>query len=116
MPESTLENDAISQLAENHQAGQAIGGVELPPVWAFNPWWLAALLPLAAGGIALSKNGGSKKESIVQNPPDAQDDGASTQENTPVAIDVLGNDSDKDGDLDPTSVTVVTPPSQGKVV
>ncbi|WP_337252713.1 Ig-like domain-containing protein, partial [Moellerella wisconsensis] len=48
--------------------------------------------------------------------PDAQDDGASTQENTPVAIDVLGNDSDKDGDLDPTSVTVVTPPSQGKVV
>ncbi|UNH31781.1 Ig-like domain-containing protein [Moellerella wisconsensis] len=116
VPESTLENDAISQLAENHQAGQAIGGVELPPVWAFNPWWLAALLPLAAGGIALSKNGGSKKESIVQNPPDAQDDGASTQENTPVTIDILNNDSDKDGDLDPTSVTVVTPPSQGKVV
>ncbi|MEI9699480.1 Ig-like domain-containing protein, partial [Moellerella wisconsensis] len=33
-----------------------------------------------------------------------------------VAIDILNNDSDKDGDLDPTSVTVVTPPSQGKVV
>ncbi|MEI9699419.1 Ig-like domain-containing protein, partial [Moellerella wisconsensis] len=47
--------------------------------------------------------------------PNAQDDGASTQENTPVAIDILNNDSDKDGDLDPTSVTIVKSPAQGTV-
>ncbi len=33
----------------------------------------------------------------------------------PVVIDVLGNDTDLDGDLDPTSVSIVAGPSHGTV-
>jgi uncharacterized protein YjiK len=42
------------------------------------------------------------------NPPLATDDSAGTSEDTPVTIDVAANDSDPDGNLDPTSVTVTS--------
>jgi hypothetical protein len=47
------------------------------------------------------------------NAPVARDDEARTDEDTPVSIDVLANDSDPDDDLDPTSVRVVVAPSFG---
>ncbi|MDD9338852.1 MAG: hypothetical protein PV362_04175 [Providencia heimbachae] len=56
VPESAEKIDAISQLADGQAAGQAIGGDALVPVWAFNPWWLAALIPIA--GIVASTTGG----------------------------------------------------------
>ncbi len=128
VPESASKEDAISQLAENHQAGQALGGNELPPVWAFNPWWLAALIPLAVGGIAIGNSGGGGSnnpnkpskpvpgvEPIETHPPEAADDQATTKENTPVVIDLLANDSDKDGDLLISSVEVKSEPTQGSV-
>ena len=47
-------------------------------------------------------------------PPDAADDSATTDEDTPVTIDVLANDSDPDGD--PLTITSVTEPSLGTAV
>lgn len=40
---------------------------------------------------------------ITNDPPVVNDDSATTPEDTPVTIDVLANDSDPDGDLDPAS-------------
>ena len=51
--------------------------------------------------------------SPVNDAPVANDDTATTDEDTPVVIDVLSNDTDADGNLDETSVTVVTPPTNG---
>jgi large repetitive protein len=52
----------------------------------------------------------------VASPPNAVDDTATTAEDTPVDIAVLANDTDVDGDLDPTSVTITSGPSNGSVV
>ncbi|MDZ7267823.1 MAG: tandem-95 repeat protein [candidate division KSB1 bacterium] len=46
-------------------------------------------------------------------PPLANDDAATTPEDQAVAIEVLGNDSDADGSLNPASVTVATTPGHG---
>lgn len=52
---------------------------------------------------------------IQQNqPPDARDDTASTEKNTPKVINVLANDSDPDGN--PLTVTGATDPPNGSVV
>jgi hypothetical protein len=48
-------------------------------------------------------------------PPKAQDDSATTDEDTPVSIDVLANDSDADGGPDPGSVKIVVSPVIGSV-
>jgi len=49
----------------------------------------------------------------VNAPPVAVNDTATTNKNTVVVIGVLSNDSDPDGTLDPTSVTIVSGPSHG---
>jgi len=46
-------------------------------------------------------------------PPIAKDDAATTQQNTPVTVAVLANDTDPDGTLDPGTVSVTTPPAHG---
>ena len=46
--------------------------------------------------------------------PVARDDVASTSEDTAVVVNVLGNDTDVDGVIDPTSVTA-SPPANGTV-
>jgi hypothetical protein len=43
----------------------------------------------------------------------AVDDTADTHPNEKINIGVLSNDSDPDGDLDPSSLTLVSSPSQG---
>ncbi len=49
--------------------------------------------------------------------PHANDDQFTVDENTPTLIDVLANDIDPDSALiDPTSVTIVTPPAHGTLV
>ena len=50
---------------------------------------------------------------MVNDPPTANDDGVSTDEDTPVTFNVLTNDSDVDGNLNPASVSVVSAPSNG---
>src|SRR5262249_25181847 len=54
---------------------------------------------------------------IVVNHPTANDDQADTDGTNPVIIDVLANDTDPDGNnmLDPTTVKVVSGPSNGHV-
>jgi hypothetical protein len=49
----------------------------------------------------------------VADDPVAADDSATTDEDTAVIVDVAANDSDADGDLDVTSVTVLSGPSDG---
>jgi len=51
----------------------------------------------------------------VDDPPVANDDTASVAEDGSVTINVPGNDSDPDGDLDLTSVTVISQPANGAV-
>ena len=52
----------------------------------------------------------------VNDAPVANDDTATTDEDTPVVIDVPSNDTDADGNLDEASVTVVTPPTNGTAI
>lgn len=49
-------------------------------------------------------------------PPTANDDEAGTGPGTPVTIDVLDNDTDDDGTLDPSTVTITRNPSAGGTV
>src|SRR5262249_28425962 len=49
----------------------------------------------------------------LNDPPVAENDTAATDEDTPVLINVLENDSDPDGNLDATSVSVISGPSHG---
>jgi hypothetical protein len=49
----------------------------------------------------------------VNDAPVANDDSATTNEDTPATIDAAGNDTDVDGNLDPTSATVISGPSNG---
>lgn len=48
-------------------------------------------------------------------PPTATDDVATTNDGTPVTIDVLANDRDADGTLNPATVTVQNEPGEGSV-
>jgi len=48
-------------------------------------------------------------------PPVAVNDSAITDEGTPVVIDVLANDYDNDGTIDPTTVAIVSDPINGTV-
>ena len=47
----------------------------------------------------------------VNDPPIARNDAISTDEDTPVTLNPLANDTDIDGTLDPTSVEFVNPPA-----
>ena len=53
---------------------------------------------------------------VTPNRIDAVDDEATTQVDTPVTLAVLGNDTSAKVPLDPTSLTVLTPPTNGTVV
>ena len=50
---------------------------------------------------------------VVQAPPTAVDDSALTNRDESVVIDVVANDTDPDGSVDPTSVTIVDGASNG---
>lgn len=50
---------------------------------------------------------------LIGESPVAADDSTTTEEDRPVGIDVAANDRDPNGDLDQTSVTLVTPPDAG---
>ncbi|MBL9123977.1 MAG: tandem-95 repeat protein, partial [Planctomycetaceae bacterium] len=52
----------------------------------------------------------------VNNPPIAVNDTATTPEDVPVAINILANDTDTDGTLVPSSVTIITGPLHGTLV
>lgn len=47
--------------------------------------------------------------------PIANDDSATTDEDTPVVIDLVANDSDPDGTIDVNSIVITNPPSDGSL-
>ncbi|MCY9879266.1 cadherin-like domain-containing protein [Vibrio natriegens] len=51
----------------------------------------------------------------VNDPPAAEDDLVTTPEDTPVTVDAATNDSDVDGNLDPSTASVVVEPEYGTV-
>lgn len=66
IPESGLESNAVSLLADQGAAAQALGGQELSVAfWAFNPWWLLALAPIAGVAAVAASRGGSKGSSAA---------------------------------------------------
>ncbi|WP_256802012.1 Ig-like domain-containing protein, partial [Rodentibacter ratti] len=98
IPESGEKSDAVSMLAEDTVAPQALGGEDLGTAfWAFNPWWLLALVPLAAGiAIAAHNSDGNNDNADITAPEapagvtatnDVENkviaEGASTNDNTP---------------------------------
>jgi len=54
--------------------------------------------------------------SPLPDPPVANNDSASTNQATPITINVAANDSDPDGNLDPTSMALVGLPANGAAV
>ena len=59
---------------------------------------------------------GADEGPATNRPPLAINDAATTRINTPVTINVLANDSDPEGQLDPTSVMIAVEPTQGTAV
>ena len=78
VPESAIQEDAVSMLAEEVQAGQALGGEAISAAfWMPNPLWLLALLPLAAIAAAGGSSGG-KDDPALTIAVDAPDNTADT--------------------------------------
>lgn len=57
-----------------------------------------------------------QQSTTANQPPTANDDEAGTGPGTPITIDVLDNDTDDDGTLDPSTVTITRNPSAGGTV
>ncbi|MFK5969078.1 MAG: Ig-like domain-containing protein [Candidatus Marithrix sp.] len=53
---------------------------------------------------------------VPNNPPIINDNSSTTDPNTPVTIDILSNDSDPDGNLDPSTIAIANQPANGTVV
>ncbi|MCS4533131.1 Ig-like domain-containing protein, partial [Neisseria montereyensis] len=103
VPESTEVSDAVTMLAEEVLAGQALGGEIIAATWAFNPFWLLALVPIGALAASGGHGGGDnhREPSITVDAPD------NTNDNTPEIKGVASN-------VAPDSVvTVVLTDSQG---
>ncbi|MCP2040408.1 CshA-type fibril repeat protein [Neisseria sp. HSC-16F19] len=116
VPESAQQADAVSMLADQMTAGQALGGTEF-----LTAFWLPAatgslfsmLAPLAMVGTAAavaaiagnSDDNGSGSDGM----PVAANDSATGVLGQNVTVNVLANDRDPDGTLDPASVNLVDP-------
>ena len=67
----------------------------------------------------ITYHGGADGNDVVlstNRPPVAEDDNATTDEDNSVVIAVVDNDSDPDGNLDPTTTTATSGPSNGSLV
>ncbi|TNH01062.1 hypothetical protein FHQ22_11645, partial [Pasteurellaceae bacterium Phil31] len=92
VPESGQTSDAVSMLAEQMAAPQALGGDEISGLWVFSPWWLLALIPLAA--VAMAAGGGGKGGSATD----------TTAPAAPTVTEVTNTDSNGDGTPDSTTI------------
>jgi len=121
VPESTLLSDAVSVLSDGSSAGQALGGEShTTAFWlsgtAFPLWGILGGVAVAAGVVALAMGGGGSKDVTTQpvnHKPNATDDKIVIDEDTPISnINVLGNDTDPDGD----ALTVIAATSPNGLV
>lgn len=73
------------------------------------------LVPLVAFGLlVLLVPIGVFAQPLLNQTPVANDDSAITPKNTPLIINIVSNDSDPEGFLDLSSVTITTPPTHGE--
>ncbi|WP_170064904.1 Ig-like domain-containing protein [Neisseria iguanae] len=79
VPESAEPADAVTMLAEEVEAGQALGGEIINSLWAPNPLWLLALLPLGAAAAALAKNHDDDKDNKAAITVDAPSDSSNAK-------------------------------------
>ena len=74
---------------------------------------ISLILENVTGGAILGENTGHiitiTDDDSLNNPPTANDDDAETEKGESVVIDVIENDMDDDGKIDPTSVMLVSP-------
>lgn len=97
IPESGEKMDAVSMLADQTMAPQALGGEELSSAfWAFNPWWLLALVPVV-GGILAAR---SKENPPADKPTLSANENGDTvvkpgENNNQVKLDYIDNQGNK---------------------
>jgi len=103
-PASCDANRCDYNMAEN---GFVTVDVEGPNV-TVTFYQLGSMVPVNT--ISYTKEGGTPS------PPTANDDTAVTAEDTPVTIDVAYNDTDPNGNLDPSSAIEIAAPSNGTLV
>jgi len=72
-----------------------------------------AIATAAANATATAAANATATAQAANQPPQANDDTATTPQDTAVVINVIGNDSDPNGNLDPATLTVVNPPANG---
>lgn len=135
VPESGLQQNAVSMLADQMSAGQALGGEALTSAaYEFNPYWLLALIPIvglaAAGGGSGGGGGGTSTPSADKPDVVALDGGQVTvkpgsnnvkqvitytdESDNPVTLTATkGSDGSWSLDQTPTGVTIN--PSTGEV-
>ena len=110
------DNDTLTWSLSNAPVGMTINSATGTITWT------PAEGVTTSGSVTLTvddSNGGTASEvftitvTAVNDAPVANDDTASTSEDTPVTIDVLVNDTDADGDT--LTVSAVTQPSNGAV-
>lgn len=86
IPESGLQDDAVSMLTDNVIKPQALGGDDLVvPFWIWNPWWIAGGL-LAGGLIAAAISGGGGKKNSGSAQPTPQEEKTKTEEKLPDVV------------------------------
>ncbi|WP_265089752.1 Ig-like domain-containing protein, partial [Psychrobacter sp. Pi2-51] len=112
IPDTGETYDYVTQLEIGDVEGQALGGQEY--VAAAIPWWIPAAAGVGLVGLLASMNSNSRNsDSNIEEgtSPLATDDLQTGTLGQPVVIDVLGNDTDLEGDIDPTSVKLIDPNS-----
>ncbi|MEX0714741.1 MAG: Ig-like domain-containing protein, partial [Pirellulales bacterium] len=77
--------------------------------------WTLEVADLRTGEVGTFNSWSMNFYGVTTHPPRTGNDSVLTNENTPVTIDVLANDVDPDGSLDPASVIIGTPPANGAV-
>ncbi|BFU62961.1 hypothetical protein THUN1656_17230 [Rodentibacter abscessus] len=108
VPESGLKSDAVSMLAEEVVAPQALGGEELTSAfWAFNPWWLLTLVPLVTGIAIAANNGSSGSSTSKVDAGESAEDLVKKAEEAEAAAEKLLKDANEDGTITPEEVKAI---------
>ncbi|MDW7773933.1 MAG: Ig-like domain-containing protein [Desulfobulbaceae bacterium] len=126
-PAGVLDNDtggAIEAvLVTGPAAGTLVGGLAVNGSFTYTPnpdFNGSDIFTYTANDGAGGPNSNTATVTItvtpVNDPPAAVDDSAATSIDTAVNINVVSNDMDADGNLDPASVTVTTPAANGSAV
>ncbi|MBF2718785.1 hypothetical protein IP510_02655, partial [Psychrobacter sp. NG254] len=110
IPDTGETYDYVTQLEAGDVEGQALGGEEY--VAAVIPWWIPAAAGIGLVGLLASRSSNSRDDDSNTEEgtaPLVTDDRQTGTLGQPVVIDVLSNDTDLEGDIDPTSVKLINP-------